>query len=143
MGCADSIRTVRHKNDPIALWIVLSCQGAIALGTLLGGWRIVKTMGQKITKLKPFEGFCAESAGCSYTIRSYSFWYSCEHNSCYNRGNYRSRSKKRSICRQMGSDNQDILGMVAYNSGICLVGSFMYYFFNCIFSNKNSICKIN
>ena len=51
------------KNDPIAMWIVLSCQGAIALGTLFGGWRIVKTMGQKITKLKPFEGFCAESAG--------------------------------------------------------------------------------
>jgi inorganic phosphate transporter, PiT family len=51
------------KNDGIALWIVLSCQTAIALGTLVGGWRIVKTMGQKITKLKPFEGFCAESAG--------------------------------------------------------------------------------
>jgi inorganic phosphate transporter, PiT family len=51
------------KSDPIALWIVLSCQAAIALGTLFGGWRIVKTMGQKITKLKPFEGFCAETAG--------------------------------------------------------------------------------
>ena len=51
------------KNDPIALWVVLSCQAAIAFGTLLGGWRIVKTMGQKITKLKPFEGFCAETAG--------------------------------------------------------------------------------
>jgi inorganic phosphate transporter, PiT family len=51
------------KDAPIALWIVLSCQTAIALGTLMGGWRIVKTMGQKITKLKPFEGFCAETAG--------------------------------------------------------------------------------
>ncbi len=51
------------KDDKIALWIVLSCQAAIAFGTLLGGWRIVKTMGQKITKLKPFEGFCAETAG--------------------------------------------------------------------------------
>lgn len=51
------------KNDKIALWIVLSCQAAIALGTLFGGWRIVKTMGQRITKLKPFEGFCAETAG--------------------------------------------------------------------------------
>jgi PiT family inorganic phosphate transporter len=51
------------KNDPIALWIVLSCHAAIALGTFFGGWRIVKTMGQKITKLKPFEGFCAETAG--------------------------------------------------------------------------------
>lgn len=51
------------KNDPIALWIVLSCHAAIAVGTMFGGWRIVKTMGQRITKLKPFEGFCAESAG--------------------------------------------------------------------------------
>jgi inorganic phosphate transporter, PiT family len=51
------------KNDPIALWIILSCQSAIALGTLFGGWRIVKTMGQKITKVKPFEGFCSETAG--------------------------------------------------------------------------------
>ncbi|HCT31211.1 MAG TPA: anion permease [Bacteroidales bacterium] len=50
-------------DTPIALWIVLSCQAAIAFGTLFGGWRIVKTMGQRITKLKPFEGFCAESAG--------------------------------------------------------------------------------
>ena len=51
------------KDDPIPLWVVLSCQAAIALGTLFGGWRIVKTMGQGITKLKPFEGFCAETAG--------------------------------------------------------------------------------
>jgi len=51
------------KDDPIALWIVLSCHAAIALGTLFGGWKIVKTMGQKITKLKPFEGFCAETSG--------------------------------------------------------------------------------
>lgn len=51
------------KNAPIDLWIVLSCHAAIALGTFLGGWRIVKTMGQRITKLRPFEGFCAETAG--------------------------------------------------------------------------------
>ena len=50
------------KSD-IPTWVVLSCQAAIALGTLFGGWRIVKTMGQKITKLKPFEGFCSETAG--------------------------------------------------------------------------------
>ena len=57
------ISGLTSKDDKIALWIVLSCQAAIALGTLFGGWRIVKTMGQKITKLKPFEGFCAETAG--------------------------------------------------------------------------------
>jgi PiT family inorganic phosphate transporter len=51
------------KDAPIDLWIVLSCHTAIALGTMFGGWRIVKTMGQRITKLRPFEGFCAETAG--------------------------------------------------------------------------------
>ena len=51
------------KNDPIDGWIVLACYSSIAFGTLLGGWRIVKTMGQKITKLRPFEGVCAETAG--------------------------------------------------------------------------------
>jgi len=57
------IHGLTTKDDPIALWIKLSCQTAIALGTLFGGWRIVKTMGQKITRLKPYEGFSAESAG--------------------------------------------------------------------------------
>jgi PiT family inorganic phosphate transporter len=50
-------------NDEIPLWVILACQWAIALGTLSGGWRIVKTMGQKITRLRPFEGFSAETAG--------------------------------------------------------------------------------
>ncbi len=50
-------------TDAIPLWIVLACHAAIALGTLSGGWRIVKTMGQKITKIRPFEGFAAETAG--------------------------------------------------------------------------------
>jgi inorganic phosphate transporter, PiT family len=50
-------------DKTLPLWIILSCQAAIALGTLFGGWRIVKTMGQRITKLKPFEGFIAETAG--------------------------------------------------------------------------------
>ncbi|MBL0419994.1 inorganic phosphate transporter [Ramlibacter sp. AW1] len=44
-------------------WVIVSCYVAIALGTLFGGWRIVRTMGQKITKLKPVGGFCAESGG--------------------------------------------------------------------------------
>ena len=47
----------------VPLWVVLSAHAAIALGTLSGGWRIVKTMGQKITKLKPLEGSCANTAG--------------------------------------------------------------------------------
>jgi PiT family inorganic phosphate transporter len=49
-------------NAPPA-WVVICCYFAIAMGTMFGGWRIVKTMGQKITKLKPVGGFCAESGG--------------------------------------------------------------------------------
>ncbi|NIA55880.1 inorganic phosphate transporter [Massilia sp. TW-1] len=45
------------------LWVIISCYTAISMGTLFGGWRIVRTMGQKITKLKPVGGFCAESGG--------------------------------------------------------------------------------
>ncbi len=44
-------------------WVIISCYLAIGLGTMFGGWRIVKTMGQKITKLKPVGGFCAETGG--------------------------------------------------------------------------------
>ena len=49
------------KTFHIPFWIVISCHAAIALGTIFGGWRIVKTMGQKVAKLKPIDGFCAET----------------------------------------------------------------------------------
>ena len=54
----------------VPYWVVLSCHAAIAAGTLAGGWRIVKTMGQKITKLKPVGGFAAETAGAITIIGS-------------------------------------------------------------------------
>ncbi|MFL6690377.1 MAG: inorganic phosphate transporter [Alphaproteobacteria bacterium] len=47
----------------VPLWVVVSCNGAMALGTLLGGWRIVRTMGSRITRLTPVQGVCAETAG--------------------------------------------------------------------------------
>jgi PiT family inorganic phosphate transporter len=52
-------------QDSLPLWVIISCYCAIGLGTLFGGWRIVKTMGQKITKLKPVGGFCAETGGAA------------------------------------------------------------------------------
>lgn len=51
------------KTFEVPYWVILMSHFAIAMGTLFGGWRIVKTMGQKITKLKPSGGFCAETAG--------------------------------------------------------------------------------
>ncbi len=53
------------KSFYIPFWVVLMAHAAIGLGTLAGGWRIVKTMGMKITKLKPFGGFCAETAAAA------------------------------------------------------------------------------
>ena len=52
-------------KDPIPIWVVIACYVTIALGTAFGGWRIVKTMGQRITKLKPVGGFCAETGGAA------------------------------------------------------------------------------
>jgi PiT family inorganic phosphate transporter len=50
-------------SEPMPMWVVVVCYLAIALGTAFGGWRIVKTMGQRITKLRPVGGFCAEGGG--------------------------------------------------------------------------------
>jgi PiT family inorganic phosphate transporter len=47
----------------VPFWVVIACQSAMALGTLIGGWRIVRTMGSKITRLTPMQGFCAETGG--------------------------------------------------------------------------------
>ncbi len=58
---AAGITATGDKSPPT--WVILSCYAAIGLGTLFGGWRIVKMMGQKITKLKPVGGFCAETGG--------------------------------------------------------------------------------
>jgi len=58
------------KTYAIPFWVVLMCHAAIALGTFFGGWRIVKTIGSKITKLKPVGGFCAETAGAISIIGS-------------------------------------------------------------------------
>lgn len=54
---------VTGTNEAVPMWVVVSCYAAIGLGTAFGGWRIIKLMGQKITKLKPVGGFCAQTGG--------------------------------------------------------------------------------
>ena len=53
------------QHSQIPLWVVLSCHAAMGLGTMTGGWRIVQTMGMRITKLTPIGGFCAETSGAA------------------------------------------------------------------------------
>ena len=55
--------SVMAPQDDLPFWVVITCHAAIGLGTLFGGWRIVRTMGMRITKLKPVGGFCAETSG--------------------------------------------------------------------------------
>jgi PiT family inorganic phosphate transporter len=59
--------TAGHSTtrDAVPAWVIMACYITIALGTLFGGWRIVKTMGQRITKLRPVGGFCAETGGAA------------------------------------------------------------------------------
>lgn len=57
-----------QQDFNVPLWVILSCHVAIALGTLLGGWRVVKTMGMRVTKLLPVGGFCAEAAAAASII---------------------------------------------------------------------------
>ncbi|MCJ7680127.1 MAG: inorganic phosphate transporter [Candidatus Aminicenantes bacterium] len=59
-----------QEGFQVPLWVILSCHVAIALGTLIGGWRVVKTMGMRITKLIPVSGFCAEAAAAASIIGS-------------------------------------------------------------------------
>jgi PiT family inorganic phosphate transporter len=63
----DYLNFFKHQHN-VAPWIILSCNGAIALGTMFGGWRIVKTMGSGITRLQPIGGFCAETAAATTII---------------------------------------------------------------------------
>jgi PiT family inorganic phosphate transporter len=62
----DYLNPFSHEHT-VAWWIILTCHAAIALGTMFGGWRIVKTMGSGITRLQPVGGFCAETAA-AFTI---------------------------------------------------------------------------
>ena len=53
------------KSYDVPFWVIVSCYAAIAAGTMAGGWRVIKTMGQRITKLRPVDGFCAETAAAT------------------------------------------------------------------------------
>jgi PiT family inorganic phosphate transporter len=54
---------ISKSGESVPVWVIVSCYSAMGLGTMFGGWRIVKTMGQRITKLRPVGGFCAETGG--------------------------------------------------------------------------------
>jgi PiT family inorganic phosphate transporter len=62
---AGQLQALPGETPHVPLWVVLACHAAMGLGTLSGGWRIVQTMGMRITKLAPVGGFCAETSGAA------------------------------------------------------------------------------
>jgi len=75
MGIIAGLLFSAHLIDKffVPLWVVLACHAAMALGTVFGGWRIVKTLGQRVVKLKPVDGFCAELGAASTLFVSTAF----------------------------------------------------------------------
>jgi PiT family inorganic phosphate transporter len=75
MGIIASVLVATKYQDSfyVPVWVVIACYAAIALGTMFGGWRIVRTMGMRITKLKPIGGFCAEFAGATTLLMTAMF----------------------------------------------------------------------
>ncbi len=88
----------------IPYWVEFACYLVIALGTMTGGWRIIKTMGTKITKLQPMRGFCAETAafGCRHSRKHDTYYYGSD---------YGSRIHETTDCRPLGGGGKYPLGL--------------------------------
>ena len=114
--------TPAGKLPEIPLWVVLAAHAAIGLGTLSGGWRIVKTMGTKIVKLQPVGGFCAETAGAMTLFGATSFRHSGLDNSHDHGLDRRRRLGKTILRRKMGRRRSYRLGLGAddtYGGHVC------------------------
>jgi inorganic phosphate transporter, PiT family len=121
------------KDDPIALWIILSCQTAIALGTLFGGWRIVKTIGQRITKVKPFEGFCAETAGALTLFGATHFGIPVSTTHTITGAIIGVGARKGASAVKWGVTRKIFLAWILTIPVSATIGGIMYFFFNRIF----------
>lgn len=128
------INNMLGDDDPLPLWVKLACQTAIALGTLFGGWRIVKTMGQRITKIGPVEGFCSELSGASTLFFSTHFGIPVSTTHTIT-GAIIGVGARKGISAVKWGVTKNIfwawLLTIPVSAGI---GSLMYFFFNAIFA---------
>lgn len=127
-----AVGKVSVDSDP-ALWIVLSCHAAIALGTLFGGWRIVKTMGQKITKLRPFEGFCAETAGAITLFMATNLGIPVSTTHTITGSIIGVGATKRASAVKWGVTGKIFWAWILTIPVSALIGGVMYYFFRTLF----------
>lgn len=123
------------KDDPIALWVILSCQSAIALGTLFGGWRIVKTMGQRITKIRPFEGFGAELSSAITIFGSTHLGIPVSTTHIITGSIIGVGARKGLSAVKWGVTKKIFWAWILTIPVSALIGSIMYFFFNTVFNN--------
>ena len=122
------------KDDPLPLWVKLSCQTAIALGTLFGGWRIVRTMGQKITKVRPVEGFCAEISGASTLFFSTHFGIPVSTTHTITGAIIGVGARRGFSAVKWGVTQKIFWAWILTIPVSATIGAIMYYFFNAVFA---------
>ena len=105
---------------PIPLWVVLAAHAAIALGTLSGGWRIIHTMGSKITKLQPVGGFAAETAGRDLALHRDAPRRAGQHDAHDHRRDHRRRIDPPPLGRALGHRRPHRLGVDPHDSRLGL-----------------------
>lgn len=128
------INNILTNEDPLPLWVKLSCQSAIALGTLFGGWRIVKTMGQRITKIGPTEGFCAELSGASTLFFSTHFGIPVSTTHTITGAIIGVGARKGISAVKWGVTKKIFWAWIFTIPVSAGIGSIMYFFFNAIFA---------
>lgn len=128
------INNIMSNDDPLPLWVKLSCQTAIALGTLFGGWRIVRTMGQKITKVKPYEGFCAELSGASTLFFSTHFGIPVSTTHTITGAIIGVGARRGFSAVKWGVTKNIFWAWILTIPVSACIGAVMYYFFNIIFA---------
>ncbi len=128
------INNMISNEDPLPLWVKLSCQTAIALGTLFGGWRIVKTMGQRITKIGPVEGFCAELSGASTLFFSTHFGIPVSTTHTITGAIIGVGARKGISAVKWGVTKKIFWAWILTIPVSAGIGSIMYFFFNAIFA---------
>jgi hypothetical protein len=101
----------------VPLWVVLCAHTAIALGTISGGWRIIKTMGQKITRLTPIDGFCAETAAAASIFLATSMGVPVSTTHRHHRRHLRGRVGKPLVRSALGCDAEYRRGLGAHHPG--------------------------
>ena len=125
-------RMSREGRPTCRPWVVLACHAAMGLGTLMGGWRIVKTMGQKICKLQPVHGFAAETGGALCLFGATALGIPVSHDAHDHGRDRRRRLDARRARREVGRRRRVVWAWVLTIPASALVGAATWWIFRAL-----------